>query len=283
MTAEVNVKSSFPDNIADFDDKEYSELTFTIPSLNPLGLHRNRLAKAYEMIDKLFKGIEYPSIAEFDKSKMCITWKFIKAETNEIYRSSLVKWLRFCYGEDQVFEKKECPSALAVLQQLKLKCEEDKIEKEFEEFFVGETKKSVNSGPLFLLELGGEYEECFDVEKCKVVSTLCDMVLSHENMINNPEVIDECLLKLPIPYLSKAQYSEVPDDVCEFRIRNEYVKCHNSLSDEDKRKVLMDCKQGIMDDEELDMIPKGILEDKDIIELCKRGLKTWKKHWIEGM
>ena len=77
-----------------------------------------------ETFDGLFKKQDSPYVS-FDPATQTLTWKCKRVETDTTYRSVLVKWLRFCYGEDQIFSIEECPAAVAILQQLQLKVKED--------------------------------------------------------------------------------------------------------------------------------------------------------------
>jgi len=44
----------------------------------------------------------------------------------DTYRNVLIKWLRFCYGENQFFSPRECPDALVLANILNIK-ETDRI------------------------------------------------------------------------------------------------------------------------------------------------------------
>jgi len=136
-----------------------------------------------------------------------------------------------------------------------------------------------------LLVTTRDYAEYYEAEENdrEVIKTIAGAILTNESMRNNPDVIDDWLMVLPAQFLNMAEYSKVPDELCEFRIRKRYVMHHmKSLTEEEKRKILMDCKQGILDYEEIDKVQKQeLLDDKELIELCRRGLKTWKKSWEE--
>ena len=117
-----------------------------------------------------------------------------------------------------------------------------------------------------------------------VNEALGKFVFSDEQMKTKPHIVDECLMMLPEEYLNIAEFSGVPpNELNEFVLRRKYVKFNRKkLSKEEKHKILMRCKQGILDDEEVDAIQREeILRDPEVVELCKRGLKTWKEQWKE--
>jgi len=85
----------------------------------PLHLHRACLGTRSKTIESMLKG-ETNSYATFNSSTQCVTWVHDNPTMNETYHTVLVKWLRFCYGEDQTFRADECPIALNLLSQLQL-------------------------------------------------------------------------------------------------------------------------------------------------------------------
>ena len=112
----VSIHSSFFDNINTFnsdDDDSFPDLHFIIPGIDePLLLHRATLGRTSNMLKAIFHGTDN-AYCVYDKKCNQVEWKYAKSKTNSTYRSVLVKWLRFCYGEDQTFDVDECPSALA--------------------------------------------------------------------------------------------------------------------------------------------------------------------------
>ena len=118
----VTFSSPFNNNISTFDDENSStDLTFCIPGMEkPLCLHWMCLGARSETINSVLKG-ERNSYARFDPVSRCVNWMHEDAVSDVTYRNVLIKWLRFCYGEDQSFSANECPVALAVLSQLQLR------------------------------------------------------------------------------------------------------------------------------------------------------------------
>ena len=126
----LTISSSFMNYIGTFDDmKTYPDVTIVIPGMeNPLHLHRFVLSLVSKMFSSLFNGQTNPH-CKFIAESFRVEWM----EISETYRDVLVKWLRFCYGEDQTFSPEECPAALTVWFQLQLACKEDygKLIKEY--------------------------------------------------------------------------------------------------------------------------------------------------------
>ena len=118
----VTVASPFHNCIISFDNKEaYADLTLTIPGIGkPLYLHRMYLGMGSSTFERIFKG-ESNQFATYDPATQSMNWIDERAASDPVYRSVLVKWLRFCYGESQSFCAVECPVALTVLSELQLK------------------------------------------------------------------------------------------------------------------------------------------------------------------
>ncbi len=276
-TTDIKIESSFNNNISTFDKEDsYSDITFIIPGLNkPLKLHRMYLGMASKTFDGLFKK-QGSSYVSFDPATQKMTWTCKKMETDTTYRRVLVKWLRFCYGEDQTFSIEECPAAVTILQQLQLKVKED-VKSMIEKHMTETTKENVDAAAQLLRASSAD-------EDSEVNETLGKFVFTEKHMETKPNIVDECLMVLPADYLNIVEFRGIPpNELNEFLVRRKYVRFNrNKLSEEKKREVLMGCKQGILDDEEVEAIQKeGLLSDSELVELCKRGLKTWKEEWKE--
>ena len=154
------VKSPFTGTLEWFDNDEYyPEIDFIIPGLDkPLHLHAPVLVRASQTFIALLKA-KTSSHGKYDPESHRLEWMFDKSATDEKYRNCLVKWLRFCYGEDQTFEADETGAALSSLIQLQLKCE-DVLKKTIETHMVHISKNDINSGCRMLLDCAAAYEEC---------------------------------------------------------------------------------------------------------------------------
>ena len=182
----ISIHSPFIVDIRTFDNEEYyPDITFIIPGLDkPLKLHRMYLRVASAAIDGLFKNQDSPYIS-FDPATQTLTWKCKGTETS---RSVLVKWLRFCYSEDQTFNIEECPAAVTILQQLHLKVKED-VKSTIEKHMTESTKENVDAAAQLLRASSA-------VEDSQVNETLGKFVFTEEHMETKPNIVDECLMVL---------------------------------------------------------------------------------------
>jgi len=219
----------------------YEKLPFSLPDMDiivrgmdkQLHLHQKELGRA----SKLIESRQTNSYCKFSKDK--IEWVDARAETDEKYRNVLVKWLLFCYGEDQTFTVDECPAALAVLFQLNFNCL-DELKAIMETYMIDTAKKNLKHGVRMLVECASVYDECHNDELSRIDRTLANAVLTRENMMKDPvTVIDSCLLELPVQYLDMAEYNEAPNGIDELHIRMKYVKKHQqNLTDSEKLAIL---------------------------------------------
>ena len=120
----VTIHSPFPQVILEFDNEAFfPDVYIMVPGLNKiLHLHRSHLASSLTLFSS-FKG-QTNEHCTYATDKRVLEWMHKEAENDERYRRVFVKWLRFCYGEDQTFNVDECPVALTVVSELKLSCEE---------------------------------------------------------------------------------------------------------------------------------------------------------------
>ena len=252
----VTVSSPFNRMISVFDTGDlYSDLTFVIPNIDKsLQLHRMYLGRASMTIEALFKGQESP-FCEYNQQTQRLEWKH-KGCTDATYRDVLVKMLRFCYGEDQVFKPNECAIAMVLILQFQLQHNggitiNEKIKSVLKEFMVNTARNDVETGAEMLYQCAVVYEECKSNEAGRLDEALAKIVLSQFNMRNHSEiVIDRCLMQLPPTYLDIAQFSSGPEN--EFHVRLRFIKYHDhSLSGDEKRMILEHCDQKSLHFDEL--------------------------------
>ena len=163
----------------------------------------------------------------------------------------LVKWLRFCYGEDQTFSLSECPACLAVVLQLNLNCK-DKLKALIEAHMMKISEKNIEEGMKILHECAVVYEECRKDGMSRIDIALAKKLLTLDNMKRHPVIVDKYLMDLPQIYLDFVEYSEKQDDpLNEVHIRLNYAKRNSSMSDEDKYEMLKRINPGKMNSDEL--------------------------------
>ena len=155
MAAILSIVSPFNKTISSFDDEDsFPDIFFTFPGLEkPLNLHRRDLGSASMTISASIKG-QANEFVKFDKERQTIEWIDERTATNATYRNVLMKWLRFCYGEDQTFSADECPMALTISSQLQLrfkdKIEESDIRTSMEQRMIDSARKNANTGAQML-------------------------------------------------------------------------------------------------------------------------------------
>ena len=148
----LTVKSRVSGIIDMFDNEEMNpDMEFIIPGLEkPLHLHSPLLIRSSDMITSMLKA-KADAYGKNDPNARRINWAFEKTTSDEKYRNTLIKWLRFCYGEDQTFRIDECSAALSSLFQLQLKCQ-DEVKTIIESYMIGVAVKNITIGCQLLLE-----------------------------------------------------------------------------------------------------------------------------------
>ena len=255
----------FPNVIKTFNsDDPFQDVEFVIPGMKQsYNLQRSTLARTSLMLESLFKG-ENCSHCKYNTETHRAEWLCEGTKTDDICCLVLVKWLRFCYGEDQTFAADECPAAIAVLYQLQLCCQNE-LKNDILQFMAEEAKKNALTG-------AGMLHDCVVV--CATTNLffeeLASIVLTHENMKNHTTAVVGCLMDLPKEYLDLVQYSEGHDDLSEFSIRLKYLKYHDkSLSDVEKKNIIRSCNLGKLNSDELhELYMLGMFSDYSFVVKC---------------
>jgi len=126
MSFRFTLPSPFGKSISTFDkDDSFPDVTLVIPPMEKkFQLHAAILSQNSLMFARALKG-ERCACCQVGADGHRVEWTDEKAANNEMYRTVLVKWLRFCYGEDQLFLVEEFPVALEILSQLQLQNQDD--------------------------------------------------------------------------------------------------------------------------------------------------------------
>ena len=271
------VHSPFNDIISVFDTGDlYSDLSFFISYLDrPLRLHRIYLGMASMTIEALFKGQTLP-FCHYNPQSQTMEWKH-EACCHAIYRDVLRKFLRFCYGEDQVFQPNECAAAIVVVLQLQLTKQKEEIQNLLTEYMLNAAKNDVEIGTRLLYECAVVYDECKSVEAGRLDEALSKIVLSAHNMEEHGNtIIDECLMKLPASYLDRAEFGFGQES--EFHVRMKFVN-YRRLSGIERMNVLERCKHETLDFAEMICLYEaGAITKAELIEFHSKrtGIETGK-------
>jgi len=220
----------------------------------------------------------------YDENARSITWCFdidSDEEKRRIYHNTVMKWLRFCYGEDQSFKPEECVAALVAFSQFQMKnCEE--VDNKIEEYMKRVTEEDVASGVKILQDCVLVHKLDKDEKTRSFCEEVAKTLLRRDNVENHFEMIADCLMKLPYPYLDRGivGYGAAHSETSEFNVRVKYVKDNGELDVEAKKEIMKACNASELNCEELKE-----LEDLDILdddEMMKIYRKTLRRKEIDG-
>ena len=139
----ITFKSPFSKFISLLDEN-VPDLELVIPGVEtPFCVHR-RVLHTSSTLEDLFSTIS-SSYCIYDKNRKVAQLKLVNGESDASYRNVLVKWLRFCYGENQTFNGNECTDAFVVLLQLQLK-DEDEVKEKLISFIESLSTKDLEMG-----------------------------------------------------------------------------------------------------------------------------------------
>jgi len=287
----LTIKSPFDkQQLPSFDNVDlFPDMEFVIPGLSkPIHLHRIVLNNTSDALALLFKKSDTPDIRsyfQYDAGSHHVKWLYDKGE---IYRNVLVKWLRFCHGEDQRFNWNECIAAAALLCQLKLKGMKELFET-IVNYIAEVGKRCIIVVAQWLHECAVDYgghlieRRGFDPTKVTLVelvdlfsSWLAKFVLSQNCFKYYTDIVVDCLIKLPKDYLDFVVFDET-DKVSEFRIRLNYVKYNAAvLTPDEKKGILMHCHINKLCKEELmELRAQGVMQAEDLFEMLIKEAKEW--------
>ena len=262
----IDVVSPYFNEIESFDNPEtYPDLELIVAGMEkPLKLHRRILAKTSGCLKTMMK----------ERQDQKLGWPH--GTSNEVDRKTLVKALRFCYGETLNVSTKngECIAMIAVLTRLQVTCLDD-VMTLLTNFAVDEAKRKVETGVELLKTCIG-YKECCGSSQKSLDKKLAAIVLTKENMCDHyKEVVDDCLMVLPQDYLMIAEYGEPHTRCSEFCLRTKYVRLHSkSLSKEEKQALIGNCDWSTLNSQELRELHLADIIDKDeLMEAHEKALE----------
>jgi len=279
----LTVSSPFP-NYTKLLDDVYAELEFVIIGLEePLHLHRSCLNQASSALEALFQA-KSSMYGAFNEDARRVVWLYGTGATgerefpSETYSHVLLKWIRFCYGEDQTFEMDEYTAALVVLLQLKLKCDSTIMET-IEKYIMYTAEHNIEMGIKMLEELVLDYEE-MDLQRIR--EKLARIVMKKSNLEHHFDSLMSCLMKLPSSYLDFVEYGEFHGQRSEIGVRLAYIRFkQDELSEEEKRRIVERCNATEFDSEELRILQDtGLFSADEMMELYRRSLKQ-KEEFIQ--
>ena len=265
---QLSIPSSFPNNISMFNNEESYPDFFITPEDTQFHLHRSILAPRSLLFADLFRG-NNSVYATFDKTEQRVD--LLKA--NAVCRKALSKWLRFCYGEDQVFDADDCPAALAVLLQLKLNNENDVVEK-LVKFMSDVSRNDAEKGIRILIQCAREYNDKND-ERMQIASErIANSVFSVDHLEKKFESMMDCLMKLPSVFLDHIQYGEVNTRTSEFSIRRMYVE-KNEVTPEERQKIMKMTEESRLSCKEIEELETmGIIGNEQIKQMYQKALEN---------
>lgn len=288
------MKSPFPQVVDSFNNQEsFPDLEFVVPGLSePIWVHKRTLAKASKSLKARLKEggskIEWP----YDTSM-------------DVDRQALIKVLRFFYGEPLRVgtDDGECCAVIAVLDRMDLTCRCDAVEL-LKEFTVKQAEKDIGIGTK-LLKASLRYEECHvsDLSKynCEEEDEgddddddnddekkfrhrddlplniqLSRVVLTRKNLNEGyKEIVDECLMEMPVEYLDIMECGEPHTEYSEFSIRYKFIETHSSqMSKEEQGKVMGKLDMTQLNSQEMRQLRDlGIIDNETMLDMYSQALE----------
>ena len=273
---QILVESPFKNNSSLFNNKDmFPDMEFVVPGLErPLLLHKGIMAKTSLFMQGLLKAKETAKSGDANR----IEWPF--DTTKEVDRDALVKVLRFCYDETMTVNAKggELCAVIAAMCRLQVTCLQEMVTK-LTQFAVEQSENDVNVGVEMLKETQ-LYAECRNPNTVKLDKALAAVVLTPKNISKHFEnVVNNCLMMLPMEYLDMAEYGEAHTQSSEFSVRLQYVKEHrDSLSKVDQEMIMKKCDWTMLLSGELKELKKLNVVGQDVmIDLCNQVLANTEK------
>ena len=243
------VKPPYLSSIQMFDDDKFFDVSVAVAGIEkPLKLHRVTLASTSALFNALFSGEQSIHGTYDDENKRAE----LRIKDDAVHRSVVMKWLRFCYGEEQTLTCEEYAAALYTLKQLELTCGND-VEKMIEEHMLEVAKEDIDAGILMLRSCATELEERGDEDAFSDVGmSLAKTLFTRDNLTSGFDTaVMNCLMDLPSSYLDVVEYGDDHTDFSEFSIRLRYVESHASISNGEKCEIMMKCRTDRLDSADL--------------------------------
>ena len=262
----VEVVPPYRNDIESFDNPdEFPDLEFVVAGMEkPLQLHRRILAHASETIKRILN----------ERRGLKLEWPYDTRK--EVDKETLVKALRFCYGETQTVGTKngECIAMIVALTRLQVTCLDDVVTL-LSNFKMEEAKINLEIGVELLKTCAG-YKEMSGTSQLGLDKKLAAIVLTKDNMrVHYKEVVDECLMVLPPEYLMITEFGEPHTRLSEFCLITKYVRCHaNKLTKEQKQAMIAKCDWSALNSQELRELRLADIIDKDeLLEVHEKALE----------
>ena len=273
---QILVESPFKNNSSLFNNKDmFPDMEFVVPGLErPLLLHKGIMAKTSKFVQGLLKAKETAKSGDANR----IEWPF--DTTNKVDRDALVKVLRFCDDETMTVKAKggELCAVIAAMCRLQVTCLQEMVAK-LTQFAVKQSENDVSVGVEMLKETQ-LYAECRNPNTVELDKALAKVVLTPKSISEHFEnVVNNCLMMLPMEYLDMAEYGEAHTQFSEFGVRAQYVKEHgDALSKADQEMIMKKCDWTLLLSDELKELKKLNVVGQDVmIDLCNQVLANTEK------
>ena len=272
-SSSLSIHSPFSGNITNFDNGDsFPDLEMQIPGLDkPIHLHSMVLGQSSKTLAMALRSNSTPC-CRYDASARRMVWTYEITADDAVYRNVLVKWLRFCYGEDQTFEAEECPAALVALLHVQLLNCLEKVKESIENFMLEKAKSDVAVGVKMIEACVNRYDH---VREKRFRESLFRSVMTKNNFETHFETLSCSLMNMPSCYLDMVEYGDPHSARSEFSMRARYVKYNGSRLDvEEKRKVMRRCKVNELGSEEMEELESmRVLSEREIIDIHRSVLK----------
>jgi len=274
----------FDELMLSFDDgseASFSDVEMVIPGLDhSLSLHRVILSRTSKILLGMLQ-LKASTFGKFDPAAHQLKWEF--GQGDAVYSRVLVKWLKFCYGQNITILPEECGAAVAILFQLQLSCTE-KVLPLIEKHMVSVTENDIGDGAKILLSCA-KFDECDSDGCCHVAIVVAKKLLTRENITkHDDEVVKGCLFHLPPGYLDHVEFDEPHSEHCEFITRCRYLEAYDGFkkdgekSEEEKefrKEVMRRCDFSKLNSSEMHKLKMlDILGKDELIAAFEHALKA---------
>ena len=263
------IESPYEKDIESFNnDDSFPDLSFIVvsPTNMTLKVHKRILVRGSDLLKCMMKK--------------CVDGKFQwKLEGDKsVDMKALVKALKFCYGEALSIGTKdgECCAMISVLHQLQFKYLIEMVDR-IKVFALSQARKSVSIG-IELLKSSTRYVHCSYSNSLQLNRDLAIVVFSKKNIHEHyKEVVDGCLLDLPIQYFDMVEYGEPQSMYSEFSLKMKYIREHHiPLLDKDKQALFHKFDLSKLTTQELRELRKeNIMSAEKWQQECERAMEWW--------
>ena len=245
---------NFPDKIDTFNKRKLHNVVVELPGEPPLFLNSLLLSFSpvlMEALDDRSNDLCEPGMVD---GRPCVTFKAKSEDARvKMFYKTVIKWMRFGYGEQQEFSKEDCVAALVALIQLELELPEQ--EEKLKSFIREVSRRDANDGARIVSELLF-FADFFNARP------------QDPKSIETCTFANDCFMLLPKDSLKYVTFGSPHSSSSKFASYLRYVKYYDNMTLEDKAKLMMECDVDTLNEEELELLLPFISKE-DIFMIMK--------------